>query len=117
FASRQHRGRQNMVATCDVGFPIRLEGIASKHMKVTSYEPELFPGLIYRMSEPKLVLLIFVSGKVVITGSKSLADVHEAYEVIYPHLVQEKKIATSLPAVPSPADAMAGAATAEAETE
>lgn len=34
------------------------------------YEPELFPGLIYRMMEPKIVLLIFVSGKVVLTGAK-----------------------------------------------
>ena len=33
-----------------------------------SYEPELFPGLIYRMVKPKIVLLIFVSGKVVLTG-------------------------------------------------
>lgn len=32
------------------------------------YEPELFPGLIYRMKQPKIVLLIFVSGKVVLTG-------------------------------------------------
>ena len=34
------------------------------------YEPELFPGLIYRMKEPKVVLLIFVSGKVVLTGQR-----------------------------------------------
>ena len=34
------------------------------------YEPELFPGLIYRMKQPKIVLLIFVSGKIVITGAK-----------------------------------------------
>lgn len=33
-----------------------------------SYEPELFPGLIYRMTKPKIVLLIFVSGKIVLTG-------------------------------------------------
>lgn len=33
-----------------------------------SYEPELFPGLIYRMVKPRIVLLIFVSGKVVLTG-------------------------------------------------
>jgi TATA-box binding protein (TBP) (component of TFIID and TFIIIB) len=33
------------------------------------YEPELFPGLIYRMKQPKIVLLIFVSGKVVLTGA------------------------------------------------
>jgi len=36
------------------------------------YEPELFPGLIYRMKEPKVVLLIFVSGKVVLTGTPDL---------------------------------------------
>jgi TATA-box binding protein (TBP) (component of TFIID and TFIIIB) len=34
------------------------------------YEPELFPGLIYRMKQPKIVLLIFVSGKIVLTGAK-----------------------------------------------
>lgn len=32
------------------------------------YEPELFPGLVYRMQKPKIVLLIFVSGKIVLTG-------------------------------------------------
>uniref|UniRef100_A0A3Q2CSR2 TATA box binding protein like 2 n=1 Tax=Cyprinodon variegatus TaxID=28743 RepID=A0A3Q2CSR2_CYPVA len=60
---------QNMVASCDVCFPIRLEGAdCSLH----SYEPELFPGLIYRMVKPRIVLLIFVSGKVVLTGNKIL---------------------------------------------
>lgn len=34
------------------------------------YEPELFPGLIYRLARPKVVLIIFVSGKVVLTGAK-----------------------------------------------
>lgn len=43
------------------------------------YEPELFPGLIYRMKEPKIVLLIFVSGKVVLTGAwRCLADTRPA---------------------------------------
>ncbi|TQD80426.1 hypothetical protein C1H46_034016 [Malus baccata] len=37
---------------------------------LVQYEPELFPGLIYRMKQPKIVLLIFVSGKIVITGAK-----------------------------------------------
>jgi hypothetical protein len=37
---------------------------------VSQYEPELFPGLIYRMKQPKIVLLIFVSGKIVLTGAK-----------------------------------------------
>lgn len=59
---------QNMVGSCDVRFPIRLEGLAATHSHFCSYEPELFPGLIYRMIDPKVVLLIFVSGKVVLTG-------------------------------------------------
>ncbi|KAK1626967.1 hypothetical protein QYE76_001282 [Lolium multiflorum] len=61
---------QNIVASCDVKFPIRLEGLAYSHGAFASYEPELFPGLIYRMRQPKIVLLIFVSGKIVLTGAK-----------------------------------------------
>ena len=38
------------------------------YILIYSYEPELFPGLIYRMVKPRIVLLIFVSGKVVLTG-------------------------------------------------
>lgn len=78
---------QNIVGSCDVKFPIRLEGLAYSHGQFSSYEPEvrhchlsgrvpvltyhqLFPGLIYRMIKPKVVLLIFVSGKIVLTGAK-----------------------------------------------
>jgi hypothetical protein len=50
----------NIVATCDVKFPIRLESLAANHQMFSTYEPELFPGLIYRMKSPKLVILIFV---------------------------------------------------------
>lgn len=59
---------QNMVGSCDVKFPIRLEPLVLSHQQFASYEPELFPGLIYRMIKPRIVLLIFVSGKVVLTG-------------------------------------------------
>ena len=45
-------------------FPIRLEGLVLTHSQFSSYEPELFPGLIYRIVKPRIVLLIFVSGKV-----------------------------------------------------
>lgn len=44
---------------------------------ICSYEPELFPGLIYRMVKPRIVLLIFVSGKVVLTGAWNLILNHE----------------------------------------
>ena len=42
------------------------------------YEPEQFPGLIYRMEEPKIVILIFTSGKLVITGAKKEEEIYRA---------------------------------------
>jgi transcription initiation factor TFIID TATA-box-binding protein len=77
---------QNIVGSCDVKFPIRLEGLASRHVNFSSYEPELFPGLIYRMIKPKIVLLIFVSGKIVLTGAKVREEIYQAFEMIYPVL-------------------------------
>ncbi|KAK1791771.1 hypothetical protein P4O66_013753 [Electrophorus voltai] len=77
---------QNMVGSCDVKFPIRLEGLVLAHQQFSSYEPELFPGLIYRMIKPRIVLLIFVSGKVVLTGAKVRGEIYEAFENIYPIL-------------------------------
>merc|ERR1712226_144482 len=77
---------QNIVGSCDVKFPIRLEGLVLAHCQFCSYEPELFPGLIYRMVKPKIVLLIFVSGKVVLTGAKVRSEIYEAFESIYPIL-------------------------------
>ena len=77
---------QNIVGSCDIKFPIRLEGLASRHHNFSSYEPELFPGLIYRMMKPKIVLLIFVSGKIVLTGAKVREEIYQAFEMIYPVL-------------------------------
>ncbi|KAL0103068.1 hypothetical protein PUN28_018400 [Cardiocondyla obscurior] len=82
---------QNMVGSCDVKFPIRLEGLVLSHGNFSSYEPELFPGLIYRMVKPRIVLLIFVSGKVVLTGAKVRKEIYEAFDNIYPILKNFKK--------------------------
>lgn len=82
---------QNIVASCDVQFPIRLEGLHYKHGLFSSYEPELFPGLIYRMKKPKVVLLVFVSGKVVLTGAKHRGQIYQAFETIYPALTEFRK--------------------------
>lgn len=82
---------QNIVGSCDVRFPIRLEGLAATHSKFCSYEPEMFPGLIYKMAQPKIVLLIFVSGKIVLTGAKDRSDIYTAYEKIYPVLLGFRK--------------------------
>lgn len=65
---------QNIVGSHDVGFKIKLESL---HLKSSDsridcrYDPELFPGLIFRMTKPKVVLLIFASGKIVLTGAKT----------------------------------------------
>lgn len=82
---------QNIVSSCDVKFPIRLEGLAFSHGIFSSYEPELFPGLIYRMVKPKIVLLIFVSGKIVLTGAKQREEIYQAFESIYPVLSDFRK--------------------------
>mmetsp|Transcript_200 Transcript_200/g.398 ORF Transcript_200/g.398 Transcript_200/m.398 type:complete len:200 (-) Transcript_200:736-1335(-) len=82
---------QNIVGSCDVKFPIRLEGLAFAHGSFSSYEPELFPGLIYRMVNPKIVLLIFVSGKIVLTGAKVRQEIYDAFENIYPVLAEFRK--------------------------
>ncbi|URD74671.1 hypothetical protein MUK42_08522 [Musa troglodytarum] len=82
---------QNIVGSCDAKFPIRLEGLAYSHGAFCSYEPELFPGLIYRMKQPKIVLLIFVSGKIVITGAKVREETYTAFENIYPVLTEFRK--------------------------
>eukprot|EP00158_Paraphelidium_tribonemae_P002362 Partr_v1_DN25304_c0_g1_i5_m21784 putative TATA box binding protein len=82
---------QNIVGSCDIKFPIRLEGLAFAHGHYSSYEPELFPGLIYRMVKPKIVLLIFVSGKIVLTGAKFREEIYQAFEMIYPVLTEFRK--------------------------
>ena len=87
---------QNMVGTLDVNFPIRLEGLVYAHSAFASYEPELFPGLIYRLVSPRVVFLIFVSGKVVITGAKTEQQMTDALTKMYPVLVRASVICCSV---------------------
>mmetsp|Transcript_15820 Transcript_15820/g.19294 ORF Transcript_15820/g.19294 Transcript_15820/m.19294 type:complete len:264 (+) Transcript_15820:67-858(+) len=95
---------QNIVGTADVGFPIRLEGLVFAHSNFASYEPELFPGLIYRLVEPRVVFLIFVSGKVVITGAKTEKDMSEAFSKMYPVFCEfRKQNITPIPGISPPA--------------
>ncbi len=82
---------QNIVGSCDVRFPISLETLSNSHQSFCTYEPELFPGLIYRMLDPKIVLLIFASGKIVLTGAKTREDIHIAFERIYNMLKRFRK--------------------------
>jgi transcription initiation factor TFIID TATA-box-binding protein len=73
---------QNMVASGNLQKRIDLE-TAADLLDNVMYEPEQFPGLIYRMRDPKTVLLLFASGKLVCTGAKSENMVHESVSRIY----------------------------------
>jgi len=79
---------QNIVASGDLHGEIDLER-AQIELENTMYEPEQFPGLIYRMAEPKVVILLFASGKLVCTGGKSEEQVHEAVKKL--HAILEEK--------------------------
>jgi transcription initiation factor TFIID TATA-box-binding protein len=65
--------------------------ILTVHLLNLQYEPELFPGLIYRMKQPKIVLLIFVSGKIVLTGAKYRKEIYAAFENMFPVLTEYRK--------------------------
>ncbi|CAH2108118.1 unnamed protein product [Euphydryas editha] len=82
---------QNFIATADLRFPVRLEALQQAHGQFSSYEPELFSGLVYRMVRPRVVLLIFVNGKLVITGGKTRNEIYEALDIIHPILKSFKK--------------------------
>jgi len=74
---------QNIVASVILGGKVDLEGFYEIGGKVDlgggiMYEPEQFPGLIYRMEDPKAVILIFSSGKLVCTGTKREKEVRQA---------------------------------------
>ncbi len=73
---------QNIVASANLHGKIDLE-MAADIMDNVMYEPEQFPGLIYRMVEPKVVILIFASGKLVCTGGKSAEMVDVAVVKLY----------------------------------
>jgi transcription initiation factor TFIID TATA-box-binding protein len=90
---------QNIVGSCDVGFAIDLEQLTnSEHSSHCTYEPELFPGLVYRMISPKVVILIFVSGKLVVTGAKCRDEIDQAFDLMRPVLLKFSKqlVETSL---------------------
>ena len=83
---------QNIVSSAGLGGHIDLEK-TTYSLKKTMYEPEQFPGLIYRMDDPKVVILIFASGKLVCTGAKKEAEVPRAIAILQKTL-EEKGLIT-----------------------
>ncbi|ADV64967.1 TATA-box-binding protein [Desulfurococcus mucosus] len=80
---------QNIVAGGDIHAYVNLEK-AAYHLEDSMYEPEQFPGLIHRMRDPRVVLLIFSSGKMVITGAKEESEVERAVVNIARQLYEAK---------------------------
>ena len=109
---------QNIVASVASGFNIKLEDLKNATQKlnngisinaknrkkaVSTYEPEVFPGLIFRMEDPKVVMLIFTSGKIVLTGAKTRQEINDAYKSIFPTLrVHENTHKNDPPQMPLP---------------
>ncbi|HLE47492.1 MAG TPA: TATA-box-binding protein [Candidatus Thermoplasmatota archaeon] len=72
---------QNVVASTSIGEELDLNAISAA-FENAEYEPEQFPGLVFRVEKPKTAALIFRSGKVVCTGAKSIAAVDEAVNIV-----------------------------------
>jgi transcription initiation factor TFIID TATA-box-binding protein len=80
-------GIQNIVASANVKFTINLQDIADEYSSYASYDPDLFPGLVFRSVQPKLVFLIFRSGKIVITGAKKNEEIAVTYNSLYRNII------------------------------
>jgi transcription initiation factor TFIID TATA-box-binding protein len=80
---------QNIVASGAVGMDLNLNTLAMK-LPNTEYEPEQFPGLVYKLPEAKATFLLFSNGKIVCTGTKSEKEVHEALDKLIINLKKVK---------------------------
>ncbi len=74
---------QNIVASANLGRELNLGAIVvGLELEGMEYEPEVFPGLVYRIDEPRSAILIFSSGRLVITGGKTLEDCEKSVQVL-----------------------------------
>src|SRR3989304_3863191 len=78
----------NIVASASLGGKVDLEKTVTT-LRKTMYEPEQFPGLIYRMDEPKVVMLVFASGSLVCTGAKQEQDVYDSVHKLHAILEEQ----------------------------
>ncbi len=81
---------QNIVAAGSVGMDLNLNVLAMK-LENTEYEPEQFPGLVYKLPEQKATFLLFSNGKVVCTGTKSEEEVNKALDKLIENLKKVKQ--------------------------
>ncbi|HLD42752.1 MAG TPA: TATA-box-binding protein [Candidatus Nanoarchaeia archaeon] len=81
---------QNIVASGSVGMDLNLNVLAMR-LENTEYEPEQFPGLVYKLRAAKATFLLFSNGKVVCTGTKSEKEVNQALDMLITNLKKVKK--------------------------
>ena len=81
---------QNIVASINLGGRVHLEQ-AARSLPRSMYEPEQFPGLIHRMLDPKTVILIFSSGKLVCAGARTEKEVYRSVNNLH-SLLEEKNL-------------------------
>ena len=79
---------QNIVSSINLGGKVSLEQ-AARTLPRSMYEPEQFPGLIHRMLDPKTVILIFASGKLVCVGARQEDEIHRSVNQIHNELEQK----------------------------
>jgi transcription initiation factor TFIID TATA-box-binding protein len=82
---------ENVVASATLNQKVDLNAVVKSYPGV-EYRPEQFPGLIYRMEEPKVVILLFASGKLVCTGAKKEPDVFDAVHKLHEILEEQDLI-------------------------
>ena len=97
---------ENIVASARLNRELNLDNIAFS-LENTEYEPEQFPGLVYRMDDPKVTFLLFGSGKIICTGGRSINDVRRAVAKIDKKLRTLKKLSLKSPSKKIPAFCLA----------
>ena len=85
---------ENIVASAKIEAKINLDKIAFE-LEGSEYEPEQFPGLVYRISDPPVAFLIFSSGKIVCTGARNVKDLNVAVEKLFNTIKRLKAIIKS----------------------
>jgi transcription initiation factor TFIID TATA-box-binding protein len=75
-------GIRNIVASCQLSSYIDLEKLFAAYPISSHYAPSLFPGLRFKLHEPRCKVLLFVKGRIVITGCNNREDVARAYQQI-----------------------------------
>ena len=90
---------QNIVASSEIPHTLKLLELSQTYGPYVSYEPDLFPGLVFRTTEPKLVFLLFRSGKIVITGAKNRSEIESTFSSLFygivRHFIDYDDISTS----------------------